>query len=80
MPSEYVVRAWPAPVSMSRRWRGKRSASAPAGTPMKNIGSMRMPSATPTMNGEFVSSSVSQPSTTFSPIMPTEFSSTEAPR
>ena len=39
-----------------------------------------MPSAAPTMNGEFVSSSVSQPSTTFSPIIPTAFRRIDAPR
>src|SRR5436309_15093058 len=59
MPSVAAVSAWPAPVHISRRWRGKRSASAPAGTPTKNSGNMRMLIATPTSNGEFVSSSVS---------------------
>ena len=76
----HAVSAWPAPVSISRRWRGNRSASAPAGTPTKKSGSARMPIATPTRNGESVSSRVSQPSTTTSPIIPTEFSSTDSPR
>src|SRR2546423_9260943 len=36
--------------------------------------------AAPTMNGEFVSSSVSHPSTTFSPMFPMEFRNIDAPR
>ena len=39
-----------------------------------------MPIAVPTMNGEFVSSSVSHPSTTTSPIIPVEFRKIDAPR
>ena len=65
---------------MSRWRRGTRSASAPAGTPTKNIGSARMPIATPTISGELVSSSTSQPSTTFSLIIPTELATIEAVR
>src|SRR5688572_18485310 len=79
-PSAAAARAWPAPVTDSSRWRGKRSASTPAGTPTKTSEIDRMAIASPTRNGEFVSSSVSQPSTTFSPIIPTELSATAIPR
>jgi sarcosine oxidase subunit beta len=79
-PSVAAVTAWPTPVIARRRCRGNASASAPAGTPTKNSGSIRMPRVAPTMNGEFVSSRVSQPSTTVSPIIPTELKSTEAAR
>ena len=79
-PISAVTSAWPAPVAMSRRWRGRRSAITPAGTPTKNSGRARAPMAAPTRKGESVSSSASQPSTTTSPIMPTELSRVPAPR
>ena len=49
-------------------------------TQTKNSGSIRMLRATPTISGELVSSRTSQPSTTFSPIMPTELKTTNAAR
>ena len=79
-PMRAAVSAWPAPVAMSRRWRGRRSAITPAGTPTKKSGRARAPIAAPTRKGESVSSSASQPSTTSSPIMPMELSSVPAPR
>ena len=51
----------------SRTMRSPRSASTPAGSPMRSRGAMRRASATPTRSGEFVRSSTSQPRTTCSP-------------
>src|SRR6266850_7358158 len=79
-PSTAAVNAWPAPVSISRRWRANRSARTPAGAPTKKSGRARIPRARPTKNGELVSSSASQPSTTTSPIVPTAFRPMELAR
>ena len=49
-----------------------QSAIAPETIPRKNIGAMRAPAATPTMNGEPVMSKTSQPTATVSIPVPRE--------
>src|SRR5262249_60937554 len=75
-----AVPAWPARAAISRRWGGNRSARTPAGTPTKNSGIDRDAIASPTRNGELVSSRVSHPSTTVSPIIPTALHAVDAAR
>src|SRR5262249_37408237 len=72
-----VATAIAAPLAWSRRWRSARSATIPAGNPTRSRGAIRIPSAAPTITGELVSSSVSQPRTTCSPTVPTELPTTE---
>ena len=75
-----LVAAIPRDINFIRVRRSNLSAMAPARIPRKKFGAIRRPSPRPTMNGELVTSSSTQPNTTASPMDPMPLKSEHAQR